>query len=144
MWIKKSNETSYLGLFHLKRLTLKDWKLCLLFFCCVCMRCVKNTNNIKQDQSYPLSDTAENKREDGESNQTDQERKHLLWLPVLQWDPIHLLQLISFMDQAFKGKWSHSLISLQSNIMWLDTSVMSSSAHRFYQPHLLSWSSPPQ
>lgn len=34
--------------------------------------------------------------------ETNQKRKDFLWLPVLQWDSIHLFQLISFMDQAFK------------------------------------------
>lgn len=34
--------------------------------------------------------------------ETNQEGKDFLWLPVLQWDSIHLFQLIAFMDQAFK------------------------------------------
>lgn len=36
------------------------------------------------------------------TGETNQERKDFLWLPVLQWDSVHLLQLVSFMDQAFK------------------------------------------
>lgn len=49
------------------------------------------------------------------TGETNQERKDFLWLPVLQWDSVHLLQLISFMDQAFKMLDIHTDICTTSS-----------------------------
>lgn len=89
--------------------------------------------------------------------ETNQKRRDFFWLPVLQWDPIHLLQLISFMDQAFQvleidmeicstcSSLQHARLVCIVIMLGNQRNVkVSLSAYRFYQQPLLSWSSPQQ
>lgn len=69
------------------------------------------------------------------SGETNQKRRDFLWFPVLQRDPVHLPQLVPFVDQTFQMSGSPHHASVNTIKSFYQSHF---SAHRFYLPALLS------
>lgn len=111
----------------------------------------------RRKQKHPMTREWSKRSWPDSGGETNQKRRDFLRLPVLQCDAIHLLQLISFMDQAFQvleidtdiftTRYSLQHVHIACIIIMLPNcfnDYVGLAAHHFYQQPLLSWSSPQQ